>query len=299
MTWREYERHRFRIEEKWRPKVFKLLQRLVSSFTYELKRGASPDTFFHFGQVYPILAEMYTDAGVRMAKLQYRELRGEVPKKKAFKQPLQTKDENTDKFRSEVIRQLQISGLNLAQKITDTTKRTIILILQQGTQEGWGIEKIVSEILRKTTEVNRDRARTISRTEVGRAANAGKILAAKTLEVAMDKKWIGAKDKRERKSHWLMNDESVDMDAKFSNGMMAPGDPSAPANETVNCRCTMTFKVKRDPQGNVIPRSYYTPTTTNPIQGIAQAFQQTLSQVITEAVNEQSISVQVLRPEGT
>jgi hypothetical protein len=305
-TWREYEIRRGALERKWQPKVQATLNKAIVLYINELKKGsANVDTFFTFGTYYGLLTNIYRDAGVRMAKIQLRELRAVMPKKRlnnvnsqtkaGVSTPgLSTKDAAADKFRDDVIRQLQLSGLSLAQNISNTTKALIVEILSEGQREGWGIERIVKEIRSRTQIDNRRRARTIARTEIGRAANVGKILAAKTLEVAMDKKWIGAKDARERASHWAMNDESVDMDEPFSNGMMAPGDPSAPAKETINCRCTLTFKVKRDPQGNTIPRSYYTPTTTyalgpqrvHPLRRIADAITTglTLGTVIREAI---------------
>jgi hypothetical protein len=308
-TWTEYERRRGALERKWKPKVQATLNKAVALYIQELKKGsASVDTFFTFGTYYGLLTDIYRDAGVRMAKIQLTELRAAMPKKKRLFFECQTKAgvstpasfKNTDKFRDDVIRQLQLSGLSLAQNISNTTKALIIEILSEGQRQGWSIDKIVKEITSRTRIDNRRRAVTIARTEIGRAANVGKILAAKSLEVAMTKKWVGAKDARERKSHWTMNDQVVDMDETFSNGMMAPGDPSAPAKETINCRCTIVFKVKRDPQGNTIPRSYYTPTTTyslgpqrlHPLRQIAEAITTGLSLgvVIREAIeNGQTI----------
>jgi hypothetical protein len=60
-----------------------------------------------------------------------------------------------------------------------------------------------------------------------------------------------------------MHGVAVDLDDKFYVGgeaMFAPGDPQGSAANVINCRCTNTFRIKKDPQGNTIPRNYYTPT---------------------------------------
>ena len=57
------------------------------------------------------------------------------------------------------------------------------------------------------------------------------------------KVWHTARDPRVRDSHAALDRESVGIGAAFSNGLAYPGDPSAPASETVNCRCWMETKI--------------------------------------------------------
>jgi hypothetical protein len=42
-----------------------------------------------------------------------------------------------------------------------------------------------------------------------------------------------------RSSHARMNGQSVGISEKFSNGMLWPGDPEAPASEVAECKCTL------------------------------------------------------------
>jgi hypothetical protein len=314
--WLTYERRRGALERKWIPKVRKELNNAVALYIEQFSKNRSVD-FFHYGQVYGVISKIYLDAGVKMAAWQLRELRQQMPKKKfsrgdfSYKVDVSTSDLSTkdnNQFREDVIRQLQLAGLNMAQKVTTTTKKLVLEVLVRGQEEGWGIDKMVAEIRRVTTDLNKRRAVTIARTEIGRAANVGHILAAKRLEVAMWKTWSAARDERTRTEHWRANGQKVDLDEFFvlkdKNGqdvpMQAPGDPSAPGELTINCRCRCTFKVKKDPQGNVIPRSYYTPTnyTLNPrrnvIGEIAEAIATgvSLGVILRQAIqNEQNLSV--------
>jgi len=89
------------------------------------------------------------------------------------------------------------------------------------------------------------RARRISRTESTAAWNSG-ALAALAAEGRTHKKWLahvkGANSERTRESHRLANGQVVPLGRPFRVGgslLMMPGDPSAPAHEVVNCRCTV------------------------------------------------------------
>lgn len=56
------------------------------------------------------------------------------------------------------------------------------------------------------------------------------------------KRWVAMDDERTRSSHAQADGQTVPVDATFVIGttaMMYPGDPTAPASETINCRCVM------------------------------------------------------------
>jgi len=61
--------------------------------------------------------------------------------------------------------------------------------------------------------------------------------------------WNSTQDARTRDSHAAMDGQQVGFDEPFVSGdgnrIMAPGDPQAPASETIGCRCVVTFSVKQ------------------------------------------------------
>lgn len=86
-------------------------------------------------------------------------------------------------------------------------------------------------------------AERIYRTELNRAFNIANYTqqqdtAARIPDV--QKQWMATADKRTRQSHLIAHGQTVDVDEKFTVGgaeMDYPLDPSAPAKETINCRC--------------------------------------------------------------
>lgn len=53
------------------------------------------------------------------------------------------------------------------------------------------------------------------------------------------KQWDSTLDAKTRESHAMVDREIKELDEKFSNGLMYPGDPSGGAAEVVNCRCAL------------------------------------------------------------
>lgn len=91
------------------------------------------------------------------------------------------------------------------------------------------------------------RAKTIARTEGHRIQQMSTVdaqQAAKAKGADVVKQWDAALDGRTRESHRRVDGEIRELDEKFSNGLMFPGDPSGGAAEVVNCRCTSNTRAR-------------------------------------------------------
>ena len=91
------------------------------------------------------------------------------------------------------------------------------------------------------------RAKTIARTEGHRIQQMSTVdaqQAAKAKGADVLKQWDAALDGRTRDSHRRVDGEIRELDEKFSNGLMFPGDPSGGAAEVVNCRCTSNTRAR-------------------------------------------------------
>jgi hypothetical protein len=179
---------------------------------------------------------------------------------------------NTEKaggmgFNEEIIALMQeyfgIDLLNFAELMTSYSRDIISSVLVNAAQQGWGFDMITEQLL-KHPEFNRMRAMRIARTETVTAANTAAVIYAKKSNLVLDKIWIAVKDKRTRHSHKNVDGSVVNYDLPFNvdgTQMMQPGartQPNGlpvPAQETVNCRCTVAFIPKRDSNGRLLRQS--------------------------------------------
>jgi len=124
-----------------------------------------------------------------------------------------------------------------AEAVKNNIRRSITTSIVQGE----GIPKMAKRIT-KDLEQNANNAVRIARTETTRAmgeARQATFKEAEDMGIEIQKRWVSTSDDRTRHSHARLNNEIVDNDGKFSNGLEYPGDQSGPAEEVINCRCTM------------------------------------------------------------
>lgn len=91
------------------------------------------------------------------------------------------------------------------------------------------------------------RSMTIARTEGHRIqCQAGMDALHKAKDKGADvvKQWDSTLDGRTRESHRAVDREIKELNEKFSNGLMFPGDPSGPAAEVCNCRCALLQRAR-------------------------------------------------------
>jgi hypothetical protein len=101
------------------------------------------------------------------------------------------------------------------------------------------------------------RSEVIARTEALRTAHQGTeemfmqaIESGSFASDALVREWVTAHDERVRSSHSAMDGQQRPFGQPFisgeGNALMYPGDPSAPASETIQCRCVVTTVFKED-----------------------------------------------------
>lgn len=107
-----------------------------------------------------------------------------------------------------------------------------------------------ADIARNISSVSKapmSRAKTIARTEghrIQQTSSRDAQFAAKKKGADVLKQWDAVLDGRTRDSHARVDGEIRELDEKFSNGLMFPGDPSGSAAEVVNCRCTSDTRAR-------------------------------------------------------
>lgn len=133
----------------------------------------------------------------------------------------------------------------------DEVYAMIVAEVERGIQEGRALDRVRDDIqailTAGPTSVWRGRAMTVARTETIGAVNAGvyrgAVLDAEQRgDVAPFKVWISTEDKRTRPTHVAADKQRTLLSEPFTVGgarLLFPGDPRGPANEVINCRCSL------------------------------------------------------------
>jgi SPP1 gp7 family putative phage head morphogenesis protein len=147
--------------------------------------------------------------------------------------------------------------IKFAQPINETTEKTIQAMIEQAVDEGWSMPTMQKNLLQvfdqwmngKLTPEDFEwfkermpeyRRELIARTETLRASNTVSHELYKAWG-APNKEWLATMDNRVRPDHADVNGQVVPIDQPFTVGgysMMHPHDPTAPADQVCNCRCS-------------------------------------------------------------
>lgn len=153
----------------------------------------------------------------------------------------------TDPF---VAQYLNEAGNRLV-RLPDEVYALIVAEIERGVTEGRSIDRVTEDVQRILTSTGSEywpnRAQTIARTETMGAVNAGvfrgaELEAAARGDLAPFKQWISTEDNRTRPTHQAADKQRTLLREPFRVGtarLLFPGDPTGPAAEVINCRCTM------------------------------------------------------------
>lgn len=107
-----------------------------------------------------------------------------------------------------------------------------------------------------------NRATVVARTEAIGALNAARMDSFRALAEeeggTFEKIWLSTEDSRTRPTHALADQQRVPLESPFTVGgsaLMFPGDPTGPADEVIQCRCSMLL-VEQGETVNMTNRQY-------------------------------------------
>lgn len=151
---------------------------------------------------------------------------------------------NKTDFREDSLRAFWNSQESLIKHVNDTTAKalvdagqTLIDTLSSGASPEDAAAAMKGKIDTAFGIANESRRIMIARTETLRAVNGARFEEMKDAQVERHQ-WLAVMDSETRESHASIDNEVVTVGSKFSNGLEYPLDPLAPADETINCRCT-------------------------------------------------------------
>ena len=145
-----------------------------------------------------------------------------------------------------VVEFLKARRQRFAQHVNQTTWDALKQSLKDGIDAGENITELAARVETVMGDRIRSSGEAIARTEVIGASNGGTLEAWKQSDVVEDKVWLAALDDRTRDSHVEAHGQTVGLDEDFTVGGgsgPAPGQIGI-AEEDINCRCSMTAKLK-------------------------------------------------------
>ena len=240
MTWEEINNKRLPFIRFGENLFKRMYGEIRKSFISSIQNLTTPEEFTQAARsfriddsiVHAAYLRFYIKTGVSFAKSQVKSLRGGMEVKQ---------EEDWEVIIREYVR--TNTGKKISQVIqseTDDIIRITKNIVQQGIDEGWGMDKIARGIQKTQSEIALWKALRIARTEVVTASNVGVKVGADELPGNKVKVWISTFDQRSRPEHMAMDGVRVAMNEMFNvNGEMMefPCDPNASAGNIINCRC--------------------------------------------------------------
>ena len=128
----------------------------------------------------------------------------------------------------------------------DYIKTSVRQEISRGIAQSLSYQEIARNI-KNTTKVDYNKSLRIAKTEGHRiqCESAYNVqVRAKEKGADIVKQWDSTLDSRTRESHQKLDGEIVDVNKKFSNGLLYPGDSNGVASEVVNCRCALLQRAK-------------------------------------------------------
>jgi hypothetical protein len=266
----EYEQLNRRLEKRWFTRVESAIKSKVSSLIEKLRSDGIDAAMRYLSldlsnfKLRAVIEEMYSEVGVQHARRAERRLRAEVGKSGSG--PAETKRyagaESWIRFIQQFLEMFLIQKITFS--VNETTRDELLKVMKEAIAKGWGVDEIVKRL--EALPFTAYQAARIVRTEINRAANTGVHAQGENFEYELRKEWISVRDRRTRgvdpkdhADHFDMDKQLVDFEGHFidpRNGhkLRFPGDPQAAGEDTINCRCNMVTKAKRDEDGRLIPK---------------------------------------------
>lgn len=248
-----------RFERIYAPAMAAAIRAYVTVFTRLMKdKGtqAAITARYDNSRIAKVIKSVYEKVGMFYARLTTREINGSIEQKAVGIQNDDATEQKGFGINAElderILQALTQSIFRDVNSISESIKQQLINIIDRGLKEGWGVDRMLQEIA--DADIPTWRSRMIIRTELTKAMNAGQQAARDESEFETVETWISTHDSRTRHSHTLIDGYKIKRGEKFPvrkrkggfDMMTGPGDPTASAENVVQCRCTKVTRALRE-----------------------------------------------------
>ena len=191
----------------------------------------------------------YRKVGVDFAKSTYRSLKGCDDRE--LKEDLSELERMWEMYMAAFVAEQAGPKIEAVRRtLLATYRRQIDKAVQEGLDQGWGVDKIARQILKEGRRAEKWQAMRIARTEVLSASNYGSAQGAEATGETLVKEWLISPSPDQREDHLAMVGTTIDYEQDFilpsGERLFLPGDPGGALDEIINCRCGVSFKPKQD-----------------------------------------------------
>ncbi len=170
---------------------------------------------------------------------------------------LETKQDEESLFEKLVAEYLERFGAAKIFQITETTRKQIMGVINEGQKEGLGSQQIADLVRAAIPSFSRSRSMLIARTETHGSSQFASLRTAQQSTRPLVKTWNSVEDARTRSilmddthDHRVIDGQRVALEQSFmvptifgtKEPLLYPGDPNGTAGNVINCRCSMTFR---------------------------------------------------------
>lgn len=252
--WNSYNNFRKRKVKQFAPSIYKALQAQIKYYIQTQDLVNLPQQ-----PMQEALRELYSETGRQWAITTYYGILKDAGLKHSV--PVLRIKRNAafglnEEFIQAILEFFSTDMFNTVTNITETTRRQIRQIVEDGVQQQLSLDQIIDNLL--TSGITKNRAALISRTEVMKAANYGEQAGSDRTGLATRKEWLSVRDNRTRRDHVNVDGSIVPDGNPFNVGgylMQRPGAGTSedgrkvPASEICNCRCCVGRVVLRGEDG--------------------------------------------------
>ena len=204
-------------------------------------RQTQPSFIFKMTDFIGLYKQLYKNVGMRFAKWYVRNYKKYIKKTLSITDYEVFWEERFFNYGGQV-------GAARAIMVSNTARKTFMRIVQTFLIDPefmmLGVPQHAVILRRKFNHYAQFQAERVVRTEATNAANFGTMQSALTVFPGdeMKKEWIASFDDRTRDTHAEADGQVVNYNDPFFVGgyqIQYPGEPGAPANEVINCRCSV------------------------------------------------------------
>ena len=235
------------ISAKYRPKFALKIYKAMIKQAKNHRQGLNIDIKEHQKELRALILQLYSNAVEASSKRQFQNI------KKNFQAEFEIKNDAQERFEFFALDWIIAEAAKKARNISQTTEKMIKQVIKRGQEENLSTREVSKIIEDRAANISKPRAMMIANTESFAALSFAKQASTKfmseDIELPLQKFWASVDDSRTRPWHAAVNNQRRDMDESYIVGgeaMMRPHDSTASGRNVINCRCTETYRRKKE-----------------------------------------------------